>query len=191
MGKIILASQSPRRRQLLEQMGITDFVICPAQGEEIIPDSASPEQAVVALAAQKCSQVAARFSSEQLVIAADTVVAVDGAILGKPHSEEQAVQMLRSLSGREHQVYTGLAVKYRGQSVAEYERTAVRFREMTEREIRAYVATGTCMDKAGAYGIQGPGGYFISGITGDYYNVMGLPLCRLGIILGRLGVDLI
>lgn len=189
--EIILASASPRRRELLQMLGVKELRICPAQGEEIIPDSASPEQAVVALAAQKCSQVAARFSSEQLVIAADTVVAVDGAILGKPHSEEQAVQMLRSLSGREHQVYTGLAVKYRGQSVAEYERTAVRFREMTEREIRAYVATGTCMDKAGAYGIQGPGGYFISGITGDYYNVMGLPLCRLGIILGRLGVDLI
>ena len=99
--------------------------------------------------------------------------------------------MLRSLSGREHHVYTGVAVKYRGESIAEYEQTAVRFREMSEREVLAYVASGECMDKAGAYGIQGLGGYFISGITGDYYNVMGLPLCRLGIILGRLGVDLI
>ena len=189
--EIILASASPRRRQLLEMLGVKDLTVCPARGEEHIPPGAGPGQAVVSLAAQKCSQVAGQFSPDRLVIAADTVVAVDGQILGKPRSQAEAAQMLRSLSGREHHVYTGVAVKYRGESIAEYEQTAVRFREMSEREVLAYVASGECMDKAGAYGIQGLGGYFISGITGDYYNVMGLPLCRLGVILGRLGVDLI
>lgn len=189
--QIVLASASPRRREILEMIGVSDLVICPAQGEETIPENATPAQAVVALAAQKCGSVAKLFDEENVVIAADTVVSVDGKILGKPHSEAEACEMLRSLSGRQHCVYTGVAVKYKGVSVAEFEETRVCFREMTDREIDAYVATGECMDKAGAYGIQGIGGYFVSAISGDYYNVVGLPLCRLGTILSRLGVDLI
>ncbi|MGI6028627.1 MAG: Maf family protein [Candidatus Heteroscillospira sp.] len=189
--RIILASGSPRRRELLEMLGVKNLTIHPAVGEEIIPPGAGPEQTVMALAAGKCSEVAALYGPEDLIIAADTVVAAEGKILGKPRTREEAVSMLGSLSGREHRVFTGLAVKCRGQSVCEYEETAVRFRQMTGREISAYADSGECMDKAGAYGIQGKGGYFVSGITGDYYNVMGLPLCRLGVILGRLGVDLI
>jgi len=189
--EIILASASPRRKELLEMLGVKNLVICPYDGEEIIPENATPAQAVVALAAQKCSAIAERFSPDKVIIAADTVVAVDGKILGKPHSEEEAREMIRSLSGREHFVYTGIAVKYNGQAVSEYEETAVCFRSMTEKEIVSYVNTGECMDKAGAYGIQGKAGYYISGIKGDYYNVVGLPICRLGRILGRLGVDLI
>jgi len=189
--EIVLASASPRRKEILEMLGVKNLVICPAKCEEVIPENATPAQAVVALSAQKCAAVAKDFSADSVVIAADTVVAVDGKILGKPHSEDEAREMIRSLSGREHFVYTGVAVKYKGQAVAEYEETAVCFRAMTEEEIFSYVSTGECMDKAGAYGIQGKAGYYISGIKGDYYNVVGLPICRLGRILGRLGVDLI
>ncbi len=189
--QFVLASASPRRRELLNMLGVKDLIICPAKGEEIIPPHAGPAQTVETLAAGKCAEVAALYDRRNLILAADTVVAVDGRILGKPRTETEAEEMLRLLSGREHFVYTGIAVKYGGQSVVEHERTAVHFRPMTEREIRAYAASGECMDKAGAYGIQGLGGYFVSGICGDYYNVVGLPLCRLGVILGRLGVDLI
>ena len=189
--QFVLASASPRRRELLNMLGVKDLIICPAKGEEVIPPHASPAQTVETLAAGKCAEVAALYDRRDLILAADTVVAVDDRILGKPRTEAEAEEMLHLLSGREHFVYTGIAVKYGGQSVVEHERTAVHFRSMTGREIRAYIASGECMDKAGAYGIQGLGGYFVSGICGDYYNVVGLPLCRLGVILGRLGVDLI
>lgn len=188
---IVLASASPRRKELMEMLGVKNAVICPARGEETIPAGAGPDEVVMALAEQKCLEVAEKFAGDDVVIAADTVVAIDGQILGKPRTEDEAKSMIKALSGREHHVYTGLAVK-RGESlVTEYEKTAVRFRAMTDREVEAYVSAGECMDKAGAYGIQGLAGYFISGINGDYYNVVGLPICRLGMILSRLGVDLI
>lgn len=186
---IILASQSPRRRQLLEQMGIPDFTVRPAQGEELADPSLGPGALVEALSRQKALEIAAGADENDLIIAADTVVAVDGRVLGKPHSTRQAHQMLSALSGREHTVYTGVTVCRGAQLLTEHEATAVRFRPLTAREIDAYIATGEPMDKAGSYGIQGRGALLVEGIVGDYFNVVGLPVCRLGRMLTRFGVD--
>ena len=188
MGKIILASQSPRRRQLLEQMGITDFVICPAQGEEDMGAHLPPYRLSEALALAKAREVAAQAGPEDIIIAADTIVTLDHQVLGKPHSREEAVSMLETLSGRSHVVYTGLAVLRGGETVSDHEATEVRFRPLSREEIAAYVDTGEPMDKAGAYGIQGRGALLVEGIVGDYFNVMGLPVCRLGQILNQFGV---
>ena len=188
MGKIILASQSPRRRQLLEQMGITGFVVCPAQGEEDMGAHLPPDRLSEALALAKAREVAAQAGPEDMIIAADTIVTLDHQVLGKPHSREEAVSMLETLSGRHHVVYTGLAVLRGGKTVSDHEGTEVRFRPLSREEIEAYVATGEPMDKAGAYGIQGRGALLVEGIVGDYFNVMGLPVCKLGQILNRFGV---
>lgn len=188
MGKIILASQSPRRRQLLEQMGITGFVVCPAQGEEDMGAHLPPDRLSEALALAKAREVAAQAGPEDMIIAADTIVTLDHQVLGKPHSREEAVSMLETLSGRHHVVYTGLAVLRGGETVSDHEGTEVRFRPLSREEIEAYVATGEPMDKAGAYGIQGRGALLVEGIVGDYFNVMGLPVCKLGQILNRFGV---
>ncbi len=188
---IILASASPRRRELLENVGVRDMKIIPAHGEEHAPEGASAAEAVAAISRGKAAEVAEQCAPGDVIIAADTVVCVDGDILGKPHSEEEAKTMLRRLSGREHEVYTGVTVIYRGEMRCSVERTLVRFRAMTAAEIDAYVATGEPMDKAGAYGIQGVAGLFVEGITGDYFNVMGLPVCRLGSMLNDMGVSLL
>ena len=186
---IILASQSPRRRQLLEQMGFTDFLIRPAQGEELADPNLDPGGLVEALSRQKALEISASADPEDLIIAADTVVAVDGQVLGKPHSIQQAHEMLSALSGREHIVYTGVTVCRGGQILTQHEATTVRFRPLTAQEIDAYIATGEPMDKAGSYGIQGRGALLVEGISGDYFNVVGLPVCRLGRMLTQLGVD--
>ena len=186
--RIILASQSPRRRELLERMGITDFNVIPAQADEIYQRAHTPADVVESLSRRKCIEVAASHP-EDLVIAADTVVTIDGHILGKPHTEGEATRMLRVLSGREHKVYTGVTVSCGGKSVTEHEATSVRFRKLAEADIIRYVATGEPMDKAGAYGIQGYGCLLVEGILGDYYNVMGLPVCRLARLLAGFGVD--
>ena len=185
---IILASQSPRRRELLERMGLSGFAIIPAQGDESCPPGCTPAELVEELSRRKCAEVAAAHP-DALVIAADTVVEIDGRILGKPHSEEQAAQMLRLLSGRENRVYSGLTVSRGGEAVTEHEVTPVRFRALSEADIRHYIATGEPMDKAGAYGVQGYGCVLVEGVFGDYYNVMGLPVCRLARLLARFGVD--
>ncbi len=186
--KLILASGSPRRQELLRQIGFSDFTVHPADVDERIQPGATPAQAVVALAIQKAQAVAEDFPND-LVLAADTVVALNGAILGKPKSQEDAVRMLKELSGKTHLVYTGFALARGGRMETGYEETAVHFRTLTEEEIAAYVATEEPMDKAGAYGIQGRGALFITGIQGDYFTVMGLPLCRLGVALQSFGVD--
>ena len=186
---VILASQSPRRRQLLGQIGFTDFKICPARGEEVASPGLPPAQLVEALASQKAAEVAAAAEADALIIAADTVVAVDDRVLGKPHSEEEAAEMLLSLSGREHTVYTGVTLRRGSQIVTRHEATQVRFRSLTREEIDAYVATGEPMDKAGAYGIQERGALLVEGIQGDYFNVVGLPVCLVGQLLARFGVD--
>lgn len=186
--RIILASQSPRRRELLERMGISQFDVIPAQGEEFSDPSLTPEQLVEALSRQKAAEIAAAHP-DALIIAADTVVAVDGTILGKPRNREDAVGMLELLSGREHTVYSGLTVCRQGRCVTQHEATAVRFRTLTQADIINYVSTGEPMDKAGSYGIQGYGCTLVEGISGDYYNVVGLPVCRLGQILTHFGVD--
>lgn len=186
--KIILASQSPRRRELLERMGITDFEIIPAQGEEIFTRSLTPGQLVEELSRNKCAEVAASHPDD-LIIAADTVVAVNNRVLGKPRNEEDAARMLNALSGRLHMVYTGVTVALGGETVTGHEITSVRFRPLTQADIIRYIATGEPMDKAGAYGIQGYGAVLVEGISGDYYNVMGLPVCRLARMLAGFGVD--
>ena len=154
---VILASQSPRRRELLERMGISDFLIRPAQGEERFDPSLTPAQLVESLSRQKAEEISAGAGPEDLVIAADTVVSVDGRVLGKPRDRRDAAEMLAALSGREHTVYTGVTVRRGGETVTEHEATAVRFRPLTRGEIEDYVSTGEPMDKAGAYGIQGYG----------------------------------
>lgn len=205
MIQIILASASPRRRELLEQIGLT-FEVCPAKGEEIITKSA-PEEAVQELARAKAREVAAMVRQygvrhgelvtpqDMIVIGADTVVAADGQILGKPGDEEDAFRMLSMLSGRSHAVYTGVALVFLDQSGRAgehvfYEKTFVSMREMSEKEIRRYIATGEPMDKAGAYGIQGKCAIYIDKIDGDYNNVVGLPVAALYRELKKLGIDL-
>ena len=148
-----------------------------------------PGELVAAISAEKAGAVAAQAGAEAIVIAADTVVALDGAVLGKPGDEQDAARMLSALSGRTHQVFSGLTVAQGGTVRTVSEETAVTFRPLTEGEIAAYVRTGEPMDKAGAYGIQGYGALLVEGIRGDYYNVMGLPVCRLGGLLKELGVD--
>ena len=185
MRPVVLASGSPRRRELLGQMGIEDFEVLPAQGEETAPEGLAPDALVARLALQKAREVAA-LRPEATVIGADTVVALDGQVLGKPSDEEEAREMLSALSGRRHQVSTGMAVLSGGQAFTHVECTQVEFRPLTAEEIAAYVATGESMDKAGAYGIQGRACVFIRGIQGDYYNVVGLPVCALHELLAQL-----
>ena len=185
---IILASQSPRRRELLERMGLAGFRVVSPDVDEHMEEDLPPAQLVCRLSQRKARAVREQVGDEGLIIAADTVVALDGAVLGKPADELAAFKMLSTLSGVRHQVYTGLTVLRGGEEHTEYEVTDVSFRELTQGEIEDYIRTGEPMDRAGAYGIQGYGALFISGIQGDYYNVMGLPVCRLGQLLETLGV---
>jgi len=206
MGQIILASASPRRKELLEQIGIS-FEICPAKGEERITKSV-PHEVVEELASQKAVEVASMVRtyeethqelvtpSDLMVIGADTIVSCGGQILGKPKDEHDASRMLKLLSGGTHQVYTGVSIVLLDASgkagqVTFHEKTDVTMRAMSEEEIRRYVATGEPMDKAGAYAIQGLAAMFVIGLDGDYYNVMGLPVCPLAMILRKFGVKLL
>ena len=187
--EIILASQSPRRRELLERMGIRNFRVVSADIDEREEEQLPPEQLVCRLASRKAEAVAEKAPKGAVIIAADTVVSLDGTVLGKPGDKLEAFKMLSTLSGNRHQVYTGLCVIWDEDKRTEYEVTDVTFRELGEKEIEDYIATGEPMDKAGAYGIQGYGALLIQGISGDYYNVMGLPVCRLSGMLARFGVD--
>lgn len=187
--KIILASQSPRRKELLDRMGIQDFETISPNVDESAFHGLPPEELVRRLSAEKAAAVAGKVGKDAIVIAADTVVALEGAVLGKPADELDAFKMLSALSGVRHQVYTGVTVCRGGEKQTAHEVTDVTFRELSEREIEDYISTGEPMDKAGAYGIQGYGALLIQGISGDYYNVMGLPVCRLSGMLSRFGVD--
>ena len=179
---MILASQSPRRKELLSLI-TSGFEIIPAKGEEILPEDISPEDAVLMLAEQKVDEIFAARKNE-IIIAADTVVAVDGRILGKPRDGEDAFDMLKMLSGRVHSVFTGVCVIFAdGGKTTFAERTMVEFYPLSDEEIRGYIATGEPMDKAGAYGIQDKGALIVKKIDGDYYNVMGLPVGRLSRVL--------
>jgi len=187
---VILASQSPRRRELLTLMGL-DFIIRPAVGEEVADPALTPAQLVEELSRQKAAEVALTADADDLIIAADTVVAVDGKILGKPHTPEAAADMLSMLSGRVNTVYTGVTVRRGSEVVTEHEATPVQFRTLPPEEIANYVATGEPMDKAGAYGIQGRGALLVEGLNGDFFNVMGLPVLRLSRMLQVFGVFLL
>ena len=188
---IVLASASPRRRELLTMLGVKDFKIIPAEGDEIIEQGLSPSEVVCALSRAKAEEVSKKCVALDVAIAADTIVVLDGAILGKPLNKSDAFRMLKLLSGRAHEVYTGVTIMQGEKVFSEFERTLVRFRAITDREIEAYIKTGEPMDKAGSYGAQGIGALFIEGIEGDFFNVMGLPLCRLSKMLEQLGVYLI
>lgn len=189
---LILASKSPRRQELLAQMGLTDFEIHPAVGEELAEPGLTPPELVQALALHKAREVAEKFAQPgDLIIGADTIVVLDGQVLGKPHNEAHALEMLTALAGREHHVYTGVAVLQDGRELVQAEDTAVWFRDASEAKLRRYIATGEPMDKAGSYGIQGYGAMFVSHLEGDYFSVMGLPLCPLCRMLRAFGVSIL
>ena len=190
MAQLILASQSPRRRALLRQIGVDDFTVLATDSDGSYDPRWSPEELVSRLSARKAAAAAAQAGPDAIVIAADTMVFLDHERLGKPADGDDAFRMLSDLSGREHTVRTGVTVRRGDLSRTEVEATAVRFRPLTAEEIRRYIATGEPMDKAGAYGIQGLGALLVEGIRGDYFNVMGLPVLRLARMLRGFGVDL-
>ena len=174
--KIILASASPRRKELLTLAGF-DYEVVVSECEEILPDGITPDKAVEELARQKAEDVFARHN-DAMIIAADTVVALDNTILGKPQNEDDAFRMLSSLSGRRHTVFTGVCIKTKDKTDIFHVATEVDFYELSEKEIKDYIATKEPMDKAGSYGIQGKGFVLVKGIHGDYFNVVGLPLAE-------------
>lgn len=184
---VILASASPRRRELLSLI-YPNFTVIPSEFDEsLVPPELAPARHVVYSAEMKAQDLMNKFP-DSLVIAADTVVVVNNEIMGKPSDVEDAARMLRALSGRVHQVYTGVAVA-RGEVLrSAYESTDVEFRELSDEVVARYLATGEPMDKAGAYAIQGRASVLISGIRGCYFNVVGLPLHRLSVILEDFGV---
>ncbi|MBR5582483.1 MAG: septum formation inhibitor Maf [Phascolarctobacterium sp.] len=185
--QVILASASPRRLALLQQIGI-EATVCPADFDEVSGSAVQAEDVVLANAVGKCQAVVKIKGDSLPVIAADTVVVAEGVILGKPQDAEDAIAMLKQLSGKTHKVLTGIAVSYAGEMLAEVCETKVVFRYLTDEEIKNYVATGEPLDKAGAYGIQGKGAVLVEKIDGCYNNVVGLPLTRMQLILAKLGV---
>jgi len=189
--KIVLASASPRRKELLGVMGLGEFEIMTAPGEEQDFEGLPPVERVRAIALDKARRSAAAAGEDALVISADTLVFMDGAALGKPRDEAEAYEMLSALSGREHHVATGVAMIYMGREITDAQLTAVRFAKLTEAEIRGYIATGEPMDKAGAYGIQGRGSVLVEHIEGDYFNVMGLPIRKVYSMLEKFGISLL
>lgn len=209
--KLILASASPRRKELLQQIG-AEFQIFPAEGEEVVTGT-EPEQVVLDLSRQKAEEVAERLKESEcefekkqkageeesregkIILGADTVVALDGEILGKPQNRADAVKMLQMLSGSVHSVFTGVTLilqrKESEEVISFYEETKVFMYPMTEAEITAYVDTGEPLDKAGAYGIQGKGAVYIEKIAGDYNNVVGLPLAKIYQILLKSSIEIL
>ncbi len=178
--QLILASQSPRRKELLGLFHIP-FAIRVADIDETMDAAAAPYREVARVSRLKAEAVP-RDASD-VVVAADTIVVCDGQVLGKPRDEMDAFRMLKLLSGRDHQVMTGMTVLCGQKATVCTEVTDIHFRQLTDKEIWSYIRTGEPMDKAGAYGIQGGAALFADKIVGDYYNVMGLPVCRLGQIL--------
>lgn len=187
MRKIILASGSPRRKELLTQIGL-EFTVVPAKGEEIIR-SAVPSEAVTGLSLQKASEIAAITTEPAIIIGADTIVALNSRIMGKPKDKTDAFDMLKRLQDNTHSVYTGVTIIVNGSTphtITFYEETSVTMYAMSDSEIEAYIETGEPMDKAGAYAIQGQCAAYIRKINGDYNNVVGLPLAHVYQILKTL-----
>lgn len=183
--RIVLASKSPRRRELLGQMGLKFEVLPSNLPEQITKENA--EEIVMELSTQKAREVS-RGNEDALIIGADTIVVLDGNIMGKPKDENEAVLMLKKLSGHTHQVMTGVTLIHLDKEVTFFEKTEVKVASLSTDEILAYVATKDCMDKAGSYGIQGEFAKFITGIEGDYNNVVGFPIARTYQELKKLGV---
>lgn len=192
--RVVLASASPRRKELLKRAGVA-FEVLPATGEEIITGE-NPPKVVMELAFKKAKEVAGKLAAkdggELLILGADTVVTYDGVVLGKPKDEADAVRMLSVLNGSTHSVFTGVALIYQAKGTERvlnfYQETRVTMYPMSPGEIQAYVRSGEPMDKAGAYGIQGRGTVFIEKIAGDYNNVVGLPMARVYQEMKKLGV---
>ncbi|MBQ3654760.1 MAG: septum formation inhibitor Maf [Synergistaceae bacterium] len=187
--RIILASGSPRRRELLTSLGLA-FEVFKPDVDESHSEREEPAGLCSRLSRLK-AEAGVRAFPGSLVISADTIVVIDGRILGKPLDHEDARGMLRTLQGREHEVMTGLSVGLDGKITTHVERTLVRFRALSEAEIEEYASSGECDDKAGAYAVQGKGSLLVEGITGDYFNVVGLPVCRLGLMLHDFGINIL
>jgi len=185
--RLILASKSPRRYELLKQVGL-DFEVIPSKVMEDIVQKESPKEHVIRLAEAKARDIVSEYP-DRWVIAADTIVYINGSILGKPKRKEEAMEMLHCLSGQEHWVLTGFSVCHlgKGKSDKEAVQTAVKMKTLSPAEMEWYVQTGEPFDKAGGYAIQGIGSFMIESIRGSYTNVVGLPLCELIQMLNRLG----
>ena len=175
---LILAPMSPRRREILALAGF-EFTVHPADIDESVPDGTPADSAVMMTAQKKAEAVLPYASEEDVILAADTVVCLDGVIIGKPATTDEAVKTLRTLSDRTHTVYTGYCLLKGGKRISGVEATNVTFRELDDNEIADYVASGEPMDKAGAYGLQGRGCTFAKRIDGEYFNVIGLPICTI------------
>lgn len=192
MVNIILASKSPRRQELLNMLGL-NFTQISAEIDEIILPEELPNQAVQRIAVEKAKKVAEQVTNDSIIISADTIVVCNGIILGKPSNKEEAYKFLNLLSGKSHEVMTGVAINNTKTNniEANVETTLVHFRSLTSIEINHYIATNEPFDKAGGYGIQGKGALLVEKISGCYFNVVGLPITTLYLMLKRQGVDLL
>ena len=191
MAKIVLASGSPRRQELLARIGITAFDIRVPEVEESFPAGLTPRETVEYISREKAQAARALCTPDEIFITADTMVFLDHQRLGKPRDEAEALRMLTALQGRHHTVCTGVTVRQGDRSLTESETTEVYFRPAAEAELRAYIATGEPMDKAGSYGVQGKGALLVEKLNGDFFNVMGLPVLRLSRMLAQFGVNLL
>lgn len=191
MSQIVLASGSPRRQELLNRIGITDFDIRVPQTDEHYPAGLTPAQIVEYISREKADAAAKLCTPEEIVITADTMVFLDDKKLGKPADEAQALAMLTALQGRRHTVCTGVTVRQGQRALTRALSTDVYFRTASEAELRAYIAGGEPMDKAGAYGVQGQGALLVERIDGDFFNVMGLPVLLLSRMLAEFGITLL
>ena len=188
---IVLASASPRRQELLRRIGVTGFDVVVPQADEACPPGLSPKETVACIARRKAEAARALTAPDDVVITADTMVFLGADRLGKPRDEDDALRMLEKLSGDRHTVCTGVTVRQGDKQIDFTISTDVYFRTATEAELRAYIASGEPMDKAGGYGIQGLGALLVERIDGDYYNVMGLPLLPLARTLKEFGIELL
>lgn len=185
--KLVLASASPRRREIFQMLGLSPLII-PSDIHEPL-DARPPRLIVKSHALHKAESVRKHFDAETVIVAADTLVQVERLILGKPQSGNEAESFLNLLSGKSHQVYTGVCILYRNRSLTDFAKSRVTFKQLTDAEIRSYIKTREPMDKAGAYGIQGYGSQFITGISGCYFNVMGFPVNLFYTMLKRIIED--
>ena len=187
---IILASASPRRQQLLKQIGL-EFKVIPSTIDEVMDNDLQPSQVAISLASQKCNDIVSHIEGDFIVIAADTIVCKNDRLLGKPKNEQEAFEMLKYLNGEWHEVVTGLCV-YRTSNkkcICDYEATKVKISNNTDEFLKEYIGTKEPFDKAGAYGIQGYGSLIVEKLEGCYFNVMGLPIYKLSCMLKALGYN--
>ena len=191
MAQIVLASGSPRRQELLRRIGLTEFTVVVPEADESCPAGLTPQETVAHISRQKAEAARALTAPDAIVITADTMVFLGGERLGKPRDEADALRMLRELSGSRHLVCTGVTVRQGDKEFCFTSSTDVYFRSATDAELRAYIACGEPMDKAGAYGIQGRGSLLVERIDGDFFNVMGLPVLPLAEALKEFGVCLL